>query len=85
MQLTHSQRQDQTLLKELEAVAPSDYFHVVAEEGDRRRICGLPPTYTVLEALQPQRGKVLHYKQYVHPLGHESVSFASVGFYNKAR
>ena len=51
------------------------------EERDERRICGLPPTYTVLEAVRPSRGKVLHYDQYVHPRGYESVSFASVGFY----
>ena len=51
------------------------------QEGDCRRICGLPPTYTVLEAVRPGRGKMLHYDQYVHPQGYESVSFASVAFY----
>ena len=39
-------------------------------------VCGLPPAYTVLEAVRPGRGKVLHYSQYVHPDGSESVSFA---------
>ena len=53
----------------------------VADEDDRRRICGLPPTYTLLEAIQPRRGQVLHYDQYVHPDGYESVSFASMAFY----
>ncbi len=64
--------------------APPDaaaYFRIIAEEGDARRICGLPPTYTVLEALHPSRGDVLHYDQYIHPNGFESVSFASVVFY----
>ncbi|HTU23651.1 MAG TPA: AmmeMemoRadiSam system protein B [Gemmataceae bacterium] len=60
---------------------PSGYFRVIAEEHDARRICGLPPTYIVLKALQPSRGEVLHYDQYVHPEGYESVSFASVVFY----
>ena len=41
----------------------------------------LGPVQTVLEALRPGHGRVLHYDQYVHPRGHESVSFASVGFY----
>jgi AmmeMemoRadiSam system protein B len=80
-QLTHSKRQDQALLTQIEAAAPSDYFHLVAEESDRRRICGLPPTYTVLEAARPSTGKVLHYEQYVDPRRRESVSFASVAFY----
>lgn len=79
--LRQSRAQDEALLRHAEAVDPAGYFRVIAEEGDRRRICGLPPTYTVLEAIRPARGKLLHYGQYVHPRGHESVSFASVGFY----
>jgi hypothetical protein len=68
-------------LRAAEAANPEEYFRLIADEGDRRRICGLPPTYTVLEALRPSRGKVLHYDQYVHPRRYESVSFASVVFY----
>jgi AmmeMemoRadiSam system protein B len=79
--LQHSRDQDQMLLHYTEAVDPCGYFRVIADEGDCRRICGLPPTYTVLEAVRPKSGRLLHYDQYVHPLGHESVSFASVAFY----
>jgi AmmeMemoRadiSam system protein B len=89
--LTHSRRQDHALLHELgegakrtRRTAPPDpaaYFRVVAAENDARRICGLPPTYIVIEAIHPGRGKMLHYDQYVHPDGEESVSFASVVFY----
>jgi hypothetical protein len=80
-QLVHSRERDQAVLRAAEAADPEDYFRVIADEGDCRRICGLPPTYTVLEALRPSRGKVLHYDQYVHPRRRESVSFASVAFY----
>jgi MEMO1 family protein len=76
-----SRERDQAILRQTETADPSGYFQVIADEGDCRRICGLPPTYTVLEALRPGRGKVLHYDQYVHPRGFESVSFASVAFY----
>ncbi len=79
--LAKSRVQDQLILRRAEAADAAGYFGVIADEDDRRRICGLPPTYTVLEALRPGRGQVLHYDQYVHPRGHESVSFASVGFY----
>ena len=88
--LEHSRRQDLALLHALGGTAtvrrtgPPDaaaYFRVVAAEGDARRICGFPPTYIVLEALHPGRGEVLHYDQYVHPNGYESVSFASAVFY----
>jgi hypothetical protein len=91
LQLVTSRCQDLALLHELGAGVkrpprtcppdPAAYFRIIAGEGDARRICGLPPTYTVLEALHPSRGEVLHYDQYVHPQGHESVSFASVVFY----
>jgi AmmeMemoRadiSam system protein B len=80
-QLAHSRQQDQAILRAAEAADPEEYFRVIADEEDCRRICGLPPTYTVLEALRPSRGKVLHYDQYVHPRRFESVSFASVAFY----
>jgi hypothetical protein len=80
-QLAQSRAQDERLMEHAAAVDAEGYFRVIAEEADARRICGLPPTYTVLEAAKPRRGKLLHYDQYVHPRGYESVSFASVAFY----
>src|SRR5207249_4750397 len=80
-QLTVSRVQDQALLARAEKVDPQGYFRVIEQEGDCRRICGLPPTYVVLNAATPGSGKLLHYGQYVHPRGHESVSFASMAFY----
>jgi AmmeMemoRadiSam system protein B len=79
-QLTRSQARDQLILKQAETADPQRFYQVIADEGDARRICGLPPTFTVLEALRPARGQVLHYDQYAHPRGYESVSFASVSF-----
>jgi len=80
-QLTLSRVQDQALIERAEKVDASAYFRIVEQEGDTRRICGLPPTYVVLQASMPTSGKLLHYGQYVHPRGHESVSFASMAFY----
>jgi hypothetical protein len=79
--LASSWARDQAILQQVEAVDSDGYFRVIAEEKDARRICGLPPTYLTLQAARPRRGKVLHYDQYRHPRGHESVSFASVAFY----
>lgn len=80
-QLAHSRAQDHALMRQSETASTEGYFRIIAEEKDQRRICGLPPTYTVLEAVRPSRGQMLHYDQYVHPHGHESVSFASAVFY----
>jgi AmmeMemoRadiSam system protein B len=79
--LDHSRKQDEAIVRAAESANPARYFEVIAAEQDERRICGLPPTYTVLEALRPATGKLLHYDQYVHPNGYESVSFASMAFY----
>jgi AmmeMemoRadiSam system protein B len=79
--LRRSRARDLALLRRAEAADPGAFFREVAAEGDRRRICGLPPAYVTLAALRPARGKVLRYDQYVHPRGRESVSFASVAFY----
>jgi len=78
--LSHSKSQDEAIFKQTTAADPAAFFRTIAAEGDGRRICGLPPTYTVLEAVRPTAGKVLHYGRYVHPQGFESVSFASVAF-----
>ena len=80
-QLAHSRDQDRRLLQAAEATDTGGYFQIIADESDCRRICGLPPTYTLLEAIRPSHGKLLHYDQYVHPRGYESVSFASMAFY----
>jgi AmmeMemoRadiSam system protein B len=79
--LERSYRHDLALVQHAEAVDLDGYFRVVAREGDARNICGLPPTLTTLEALRPRAGKLLCYDRFVHPEGHESVSFASMAFY----
>jgi len=83
-QLAHSRAQDELVLREAERASTDGLFSVVAKERDARRICGLPPAWTVLSAARPARGHVRHYDRYVHPQGHESVSFASMVFEGEA-
>jgi AmmeMemoRadiSam system protein B len=79
--LARSREQDGEILKTLEAADPAAFFDVIAAEKNARRICGLSPTWLTLAVTRPRSGKVLHYQQYSHPEGHESVSFAAVSFY----
>jgi hypothetical protein len=79
--LSKSRDKDGEILCTLEAADPAAFFGLIAREQNARRICGLPPAWLTIEAAQPRTGKVLHYQQYAHPAGHESVSFASVAFY----
>jgi len=48
---------------------------------DVRAICGYPPSYVVLDAARPRRGKVFALRPLRAPMGFESVSFASMAFY----
>jgi AmmeMemoRadiSam system protein B len=79
--LERSGLQDQALTKHAESIDLESYFRVIAEERDARNICGLPPAFTALAAAKPRVGKLLHHDRYVHPQGHESVSFVSMAFY----
>jgi len=60
---------------------PAGFFSHVADQRDRNRICGLSPTYTMLEVMDGVRGELLTYDQAVEPDGTSCVSFASVAFY----
>lgn len=79
--LSEGRKADEAILEQLKTANRDGYFKVIAAEDDARRICGLPPTYLTLAAARPTTGKVLHYQQFVHPQGHESVSFAAAAFY----
>ncbi len=78
--LAASRKQDERILRQLEAADQTMYFAAIAAESDERNICGLPPTWLTLAVAKPARGRVLHYQQFVHPERHESVSFAAAAF-----
>jgi AmmeMemoRadiSam system protein B len=83
-QLDQSRTRDHELLRRAAAADREGLFHIILGEQDERRICGFPPTYTLLSVLEPDHGRLLHYDQYVEPSGFESVSFASLAFYSRA-
>lgn len=59
------------------------FFGHVAQNADRHRICGLSPTYTMLQVMRPTRGELLKYSQAVESDGNSCVSFASLAFYDE--
>jgi len=72
---------DQVLLAAACEGDAEGWFVHVAAVGDRNRICGLAPTYTMLQTMQSTRGEILKYDQAVADDGSSCVSFASVAFY----
>ncbi|MEX2558372.1 MAG: hypothetical protein WD403_00590, partial [Pirellulales bacterium] len=57
------------------------FFDHVARQHDSGRICGLSPTYTLMQVAAPSRGELLKYSQAVDESGTSCVSFASLAFY----
>ena len=83
--LAHSRRQDKAILDAALGADPDAYFRVIADEGDERRICGLPPTWLTLAVAGSSSGRMLHYDQYIDPRRSQSVFFAQYGVRNRRR
>ncbi|MBI4735301.1 MAG: AmmeMemoRadiSam system protein B [candidate division NC10 bacterium] len=70
---------DREMLETIEAGDAEAFFRAVARDGDRRRICGLPPIYAALRVLPGAQGRVLRYRQWPDPQG--TVTFSAVALY----
>ncbi len=86
-QLAAQEADDRQLLDRVCDGDADGFFAHVAAAGDRSRICGLAPTYVMLEALRAvygeARGRLLHYEQAVESDGSSCVSFAAVAFHGE--
>ena len=56
------------------------FYRSILAESDRRRICGLPPIYSLLTLVRPNEIKLLRYDQAIHPQA--TVTFTSIGMWN---
>ncbi len=71
---------DMEMLEYVKNVDPDGFRGYLAQEEDRRRICGFAPIYTMLKAMPAQRGRVVaHGHGDMDPVG-SICSFASVVF-----
>jgi AmmeMemoRadiSam system protein B len=78
VELAAIDREDRQMLAAVEAGDAAWFFESARRDGDRRRICGLSPIYTLLRALGGAPGTLRRYAQWPDPQG--VVSFASVVF-----
>jgi AmmeMemoRadiSam system protein B len=72
--------QDRAMLSYAERVDPQGFCEFITREKDSRNICGLPPIYAMLSAMDAREGKLLDYRQSVEPGGGSAVTFASMVF-----
>jgi MEMO1 family protein len=81
--------EDEALMRSMEQCDAESYFRLIAEVDDARKICGLPPVYTMLEAMKlsenagakPFVGKVLAYEQWSERPTRSAVSYSSVAYW----
>jgi AmmeMemoRadiSam system protein B len=73
--------EDQEMLGYVERMDGEVFFSSILKERDRRRICGLPAIYTMLQVIKAKEGKLLKYSQAFTPETQSVVSFASLAFY----
>jgi AmmeMemoRadiSam system protein B len=57
------ERRDQETLTHAARGDASAWFDEIRKERDRRRVCGLPPIFAMLESAQPGAGKLCAYAQ----------------------
>jgi hypothetical protein len=72
--------QDRAMLAHAERLDAEGFCNFIQRERDRRNVCGLPPIYTLLSAMDAREGKLLDYRQSVEPEGGSAVTFASMVF-----
>ncbi len=70
---------DLRMISAVEKLDAKGFFANIEADGDRRKICGLPPIYTMLSVMEAKEGKLLRYDQWADPNG--TVTFASMAFY----
>ncbi len=77
--------EDAELLAAMEKADAEKYFDRIAAVGDSRKICGLPPVYTMLEALKRKNteivGQTLDYQIWNERSTRSAVSYASLAYY----
>lgn len=72
--------EDQKMLSHVECMDADGFYHFIQREKDSRKICGLPPIYTLLKVMDAKEGKLLNYQQSLEPNGSSVVTFASMVF-----
>jgi hypothetical protein len=78
--LSWVEAEDRALIATLERVDADAFFGEIAKNGDRRRVCGFAPMYTLLSTLGAGRGRLLRYDRSDDPQTQSAVSFASLTF-----
>lgn len=74
------EEEDRRLIERLCSADHEGFFHEVAKDQDRRRICGFSPLYSLIHLLDGSRGRCQKYNQAFTKETGSAVTFASLIF-----
>ncbi|HEX7228157.1 MAG TPA: AmmeMemoRadiSam system protein B [Candidatus Binatia bacterium] len=72
--------EDDRLVERLAARDAPGFFHEIAKDQDKRRICGFSPLYSLIHLLKDGKGQRLKYSQAFTPETASAVTFTSMVF-----
>ena len=72
--------EDQRLVERLAVLDAPGFFHEIAKDQDKRKICGFSPLYSLIHLLNGSQGKHLKYSQAFTPETGSAVTFTSMIF-----
>jgi AmmeMemoRadiSam system protein B len=72
--------EDRLLIDKLARLDGPGFFHEVAKDKDKRKICGFSPLYSLIQLLDGSRGQTLRYDQAFTPETGSAVTFTSMIF-----
>ena len=72
--------EDQTLIEKVASLDYEGFFHEIAKDEDRRRICGFSPLYSLTHLLNGSQGRLLKYGQAFTQETGSAVTFTSMVF-----
>ena len=72
--------EDDRLVERLAARDAPGFFHEIAKDQDKRRICGFSPLYSLIHLLKDGKGQQLKYSQAFTPETASAVTFTSMIF-----
>jgi hypothetical protein len=72
--------EDRVLIDKLARLDGPGFFHEVAKDQDKRKICGFSPLYSLIQLLDGTRGQTLQYDQAFTPETGSAVTFTSMIF-----
>lgn len=74
------EEEDSRLMERLAALDAPGFFHQIAKDHDRRRVCGFSPLYSLIHLLDGARSRHIKYSQAFTPETGSAVTFMSMVF-----